>query len=41
MRYEISGGTFPVVTCGLANGEQMITEGVIHGVDDAEHADGD
>lgn len=27
MRYEISGGTFPVVTCGLANGEQMITEG--------------
>lgn len=28
MRYEISGGTFPVVTCGLANGEQMITEGM-------------
>lgn len=27
MRYEISGGTFLVVTCGLANGEQMITEG--------------
>ncbi len=27
MRYEIKGGSFPVVTCYLANGEKMITEG--------------
>lgn len=26
MRYEIKGGAFPVVTCYLDNGEQMITE---------------
>ena len=26
MRYEIKGGSFPVVTCELENGEQMITE---------------
>ena len=26
MRYEISGGVFPIVTCYLENGEQMITE---------------
>lgn len=26
MRYEIKGGAFPVVTCYLENGEQMITE---------------
>ncbi len=26
MRYEISGGSFPVVTCYLNNGESMITE---------------
>lgn len=25
-RYEIAGGSFPVVTCYLENGEQMITE---------------
>ena len=26
MRYEIKGGSFPVVACELENGEQMITE---------------
>ncbi len=26
MRYEIKGGSFPVVTCYLENGESMITE---------------
>lgn len=26
MRYEIKGGSFPVVVCYLENGEQMITE---------------
>lgn len=26
MKYEIKGGSFPVVTCELENGEQMITE---------------
>lgn len=26
MRYEIHGGSFPVVTCYLSSGEQMITE---------------
>lgn len=26
MRYEIKGGSFPVVICQLENGEQMITE---------------
>ncbi len=26
MRYEIRGGAFPVVTCGLRDGERMITE---------------
>ena len=26
MRYEIKGGAFPVVTCQLEHGEQMITE---------------
>ncbi len=26
MRYEIKGGSFPVVVCQLENGEQMITE---------------
>lgn len=26
MRYEIKGGSFPVVECQLENGEQMITE---------------
>ena len=26
MRYEITGGAFPVVVCELADGEQMITE---------------
>ena len=26
MKYEIKGGTFPIVTCELENGEQMITE---------------
>ncbi len=26
MRYEIQGGSFPVVSCYLSNGEQMITE---------------
>ncbi len=26
MRYEIKGGSFPVVTCELESGEQMITE---------------
>ena len=26
MRYEIQGGSFPVVTCYLSSGEQMITE---------------
>ncbi len=26
MRYEIKGGSFPVVTCELENGERMITE---------------
>lgn len=26
MRYEIKGGTFPVVVCQLENGEKMITE---------------
>ena len=26
MRYEIQGGSFPVVICNLADGEQMITE---------------
>ena len=26
MRYEIKGGSFPVVVCELENGEQMITE---------------
>lgn len=26
MRYEIKGGSFPVVVCHLDNGEQMITE---------------
>lgn len=26
MKYEIKGGVFPVVTCWLENGEQMITE---------------
>ena len=27
MQYNIIGGTFPVVTCTLADGESMITEG--------------
>lgn len=27
MQYKIIGGTFPVVTCTLADGESMITEG--------------
>ncbi len=27
MRYEIYGGSFPVVSCQLINGEKMITEG--------------
>ena len=26
MRYEIKGGSFPVVVCNLESGEQMITE---------------
>ena len=26
MRYEITGGSFPVVVCHLENGEKMITE---------------
>lgn len=26
MRYEIKGGSFPVVTCHLSSGESMITE---------------
>ena len=26
MKYEIKGGSFPVVVCELTNGEQMITE---------------
>lgn len=26
MKYEIKGGNFPVVTCTLSSGEQMITE---------------
>ena len=26
MQYEIIGGSFPVVTCNLQNGESMITE---------------
>ncbi len=26
MKYEIKGGTFPIVVCELENGEQMITE---------------
>ena len=26
MRYEIKGGSFPVVICTLDNGEKMITE---------------
>ncbi len=26
MRYEIKGGSFPIVVCNLENGEQMITE---------------
>ena len=26
MKYEIKGGTFPVVVCYLDKGEQMITE---------------
>ena len=26
MKYEIKGGSFPIVCCYLANGEQMITE---------------
>ncbi len=26
MRYEIKGGSFPIVTCELQNGEKMITE---------------
>ena len=26
MRYEIKGGSFPVVVCNLDSGEQMITE---------------
>ena len=26
MKYEIKGGSFPVVICGLENGEKMITE---------------
>ena len=26
MRYEIKGGSFPVVICNLENGERMITE---------------
>lgn len=26
MRYEIKGGTFPIVVCNLESGEQMITE---------------
>ena len=26
MKYEIKGGTFPVVICSLENGEKMITE---------------
>ena len=25
MRYEIKGGSFPVVICNLENGEKMIT----------------
>lgn len=27
MKYEIQGGTLPVVICQLADGERMITEG--------------
>ena len=26
MKYEITGGAFPIVTCHLQSGEQMITE---------------
>ena len=26
MKYEIKGGSFPVVICHLENGEKMITE---------------
>ena len=26
MKYEIKGGSFPIVTCSLENGEKMITE---------------
>lgn len=26
MRYEIKGGSFPVVVCNLDSGEQMMTE---------------
>ena len=26
MRYEIKGGSFPIVVCQLESGEQMITE---------------
>lgn len=26
MRYEVKGGSFPVVVCNLDSGEQMITE---------------
>ena len=26
MKYELKGGSFPIVTCELENGEQMITE---------------
>ena len=26
MRYEMKGGSFPVVVCSLDSGEQMITE---------------
>ena len=26
MKYEIKGGSFPVVICNLENGEKMITE---------------
>ena len=26
MKYEIKGGSFPVVICNLENGEKLITE---------------
>ena len=34
MRYEIKGTPFPVVICQLENGEQMVTEQWIYGLDE-------